>query len=157
MNLDNVWVEINIHQNQLKHLEGVDTFTLSTPAFEKTFEAVSSGVYPKLDAKEESFTLRLEVENSSTELKPGMYMSVNMHQSKNDYLTLPTTAVIRKNGVFYAFVVGEYEGEYEPLQIEVEVLNPDTYIVKSGLNAGDEVVNNALFMMDSDAQVNGLY
>ena len=84
-------------------------------------------------------------------------MSVAMNQKADTYLTLPTTAVIRKNGVFYAFVVGEYEGEYEPLQIEVEVLNPDTYIVKSGLSAGDEVVNNALFMMDSDAQVNGLY
>ena len=46
---------------------------------------------------------------------------------------------------------------YEPLEIQVEVLNPNTYIVKSELNAGDEVVNNALFMMDSDAQVNGLY
>jgi Cu(I)/Ag(I) efflux system membrane fusion protein len=53
--------------------------------------------------------------------------------------------------------VGEYEGEYEPSEVEVEVLNPDTYIIKSGLNAGDEVVNNALFMMDSDAQINGLY
>ncbi|HIC43420.1 MAG TPA: cation efflux system domain protein, partial [Sulfurimonas sp.] len=26
-----------------------------------------------------------------------------------------------------------------------------------GLEVGDEVVNNALFMMDSDAQINGLY
>ncbi len=157
VNLDNVWIEVNIHQNQLKLLEAVDTFTLSTPAFEKTFAAKSSGIYPQLDAKEESFTLRLEVENPNTELKPGMYMSVNMHQAKSDYLTLPTSAVIRKNGVFYVFVVGEYEDEYEPLQVEVEVLNPDTYIVKSGLKTGDEVVNNALFMMDSDAQVNGLY
>lgn len=157
VNLDKVWVEINIHQHQLKFLENVDTFTLKTPALDKSFNAQSSGIYPRLDPKEESFTLRLEVDNPDTELKPGMYMSVNMHQVSNEYLTLPTTAVIRKNGVFYVFVVGEYEGEYEPLEIEVDVLNPDTYIVENGLNAGDEVVNNALFMMDSDAQVNGLY
>ena len=157
VNLNNVWVEVNIHQHQLQSLEKVDTFTLTTASSSKTYTATSSGIYPSLDAKEESFTLRLEVKNQGTELKPGMYMSVAMHQAKESYLTLPTTAVIRKNGVFYVFVVGEYEGEYEPLQIEVEVLNPDTYIVKSGLNAGDEVVNNALFMMDSDAQVNGLY
>ncbi len=86
-----------------------------------------------------------------------MYMNVSMSQKADTYLTLPTTAVIRKNGVFYVFVVGQYEGEYEPLEVEVTVLNPNTYIIKNGLSAGDTVVNNALFMMDSDAQVNGLY
>ena len=157
VNLESVWVEVKIHQDQLQQLSDIDTFILSTPSSNKTYSAKNAGIYPMLDAAQESFTLRLEVKNQDTELKPGMYMSVNMNQKANTYLTLPTTAVIRKNGVFYAFVVGEYEGEYEPLQIEVEVLNPDTYIVKRGLNAGDEVVNNALFMMDSDAQVNGLY
>ncbi len=157
VNLDTVWVEINIHQNQLRLLEGVDTFILKTPSQEKTFTATNSGIYPNLDVSQESVTLRLEVKNPNLELKPGMYMSVSMSQKQATYLTLPSTAVIRKNGVFYVFVVGEYEGEYEPLEIEVEVLNPDTYIVKSGLMVGDEVVNNALFMMDSDAQVNGLY
>lgn len=157
VNLDNVWLEVKIHQNQLPLLLSIDTFTLTSPSSSKSYTAKNSGIYPELDAKEESFTLRLEVNNPNAELKPGMYMKVSMRQKEATYLTLPTTAVIRKNGVFYAFAVGEYEGEYEPLQIEVEILNPDTYIVKSGLSAGDEVVNNALFMMDSDAQVNGLY
>lgn len=157
VNLQNIWVEIKIHQNQLAQLSDVDTFTLSTPALKETFQAKNSGVYPMLDTKEESLTLRLEVNNAKEKLKPGMYMSVSMAQKAKSYLTLPTTAVIRKNGMFYVFVVGEYEGEYEPLQVEVKVLNPNTYIITSGLNVGEEVVNNALFMMDSDAQVNGLY
>ncbi len=157
VNLDTVWVEVKIHQDQLSSVQNIDKFTLSTVALEETFEATNAGIYPKLDEKEESFTLRLEVKNPHGKLRPGMYMSVEMSQSQKSYLTLPTTAVIRKNGAFYVFVPGEYEGEYEPIMIDVEVLNPDTYIVKSILNEGDKVVNNALFMMDSDAQINGLY
>jgi Cu(I)/Ag(I) efflux system membrane fusion protein len=157
VNLDNVWVEINIHQNQLQILQTVDTFTLSSPALDETFQAKNSGIYPMIDAKQESFTLRLEVKNKDLKLRPGMYMHVAMNQKEKNYLTLPTTAVIRKNGIFYVFIVGEYKGEYEPIEIQVEVLNPDTYIIKSALQAGDTVVNNALFMMDSDAQINGLY
>lgn len=157
VNLDTVWVEVKIHQDQLQKLKNIDTFTLSSPALQQTFQAKSSGVYPLLNPKEESFTLRLEIKNQKTLLKPGMYMNVIMNQVNKTYLTLPSTAVIRKNGTFYVFVVGEYEGEYDPLEIEVEVLNPDTYIIKSGLLAGEKVVNNALFMMDSDAQINGLY
>ncbi|MFT7004568.1 MAG: Cu(I)/Ag(I) efflux system membrane fusion protein [Sulfurimonas sp.] len=157
VNLDKVWVEVKIHQNQLQTLQNIKTFTLSTPSLKQTFKATRENLYPELDPKEESFTLRLSLDNNKNLLKPGMYITVNMSAEAKSFLTLPTTAVMRKNGKFYVFVVGEYEGEYEPLALDVEVLNPDTYIVKSELKAGDEVVNNALFMMDSDAQVNGLY
>ncbi|MFT5835551.1 MAG: Cu(I)/Ag(I) efflux system membrane fusion protein [Sulfurimonas sp.] len=157
VNLDKVWVELKIHQNQLMALENIKEFSLTTPSMKKIFKATREKLYPELDPKEESFTLRLSLDNAHGMLKPGMYTSVNMSAPETNYLTLPATAVMRKNGMFYVFVVGEYEGEYEPLAIDVEVLNPDTYIVKSELNEGDEVVNNALFMMDSDAQVNGLY
>ena len=69
---------------------------------------------------------------------------------------MPASAVIFKNGKYYVFVKGEYQGEYEPRVIQAKELDADTYSVQ-GLKDGDEVVNNALFMMDSDAQINGLY
>ena len=86
-----------------------------------------------------------------------MYASVISKDKAQEYLTLPSNAVMRKDGKFYVFVVGEYEGEYDPLEVSVKVLNPQTYIITSGVNEGDEVVSNALFMLDSDAQINGLY
>lgn len=157
VNLQRVWVEVKIHQNQLSTLKNIKSFTLSTPSLKQTFKATREKLYPELDPKEESFTLRLSLDNKNDLLKPGMYTSVNMSTNAKSYLTLPATALIRKNSKFYVFIVGEYEGEYEPLEVNVEVLNPNTYIIKNGLSAGDEVVSNALFMMDSDAQVNGLY
>jgi membrane fusion protein, copper/silver efflux system len=36
-------------------------------------------------------------------------------------------------------------------------LDDYSYVIESGLKNGDEVVSDALFMMDSDAQINGLY
>lgn len=157
VNLDKVWVEAKIHQEQLSLLKDIKEFTLTTPAYQKIFKVKKIQLYPKLDEKEESFTLRLEVQNKPNLLKPGMYANIFMSNAKKSYLTLPVTAVIRKNGLFYVFIVGEYEGEYEPKEVEVEILNNDTYNITSGLEVGDEVVNNALFMMDSDAQINDLY
>lgn len=157
VNLDKVWVELKVHQDQLPEIESAEEFMLKTPSSTKIFKAKKAQLYPRLDEKEESFTLRLEVDNKGLVLKPGMYISAQISAKSKRYLTLPSTAVIRKSGKFYVFGVGEYEGEYEPKEVDIEVLDNDTYIIKSGLSADDEVVNNALFMMDSDAQINGLY
>ena len=86
-----------------------------------------------------------------------MYADVVSKDKPKEYLTLPQSAVILKDGKYYAFIVGEFEGEYEPIEVNVKPLDNKTYVITSGLNAGDEVVNNALFMMDSDAQINGLF
>lgn len=157
VNLQRVWVELKIRQNQLAAVKTMKNFTLETPSSSKTFVAKKIEVYPELDEKEESFTLRLQAQNDDLALRPGMYVSAQMSSETKEYLTLPRTAVIRKNGKYFVFASGEYEGEYEPKEVEVEVLDPETYVMKSGVSEDEEVVNNALFMMDSDAQINGLY
>ncbi|MFA6630143.1 MAG: efflux RND transporter periplasmic adaptor subunit, partial [Sulfuricurvum sp.] len=70
-------------------------------------------------------------------------------------LVIPRNAVIRKNGKWYCFKKGEFEGEYEPVEVALQPITNDRYAIKGGLNEGDEVVANALFMIDSDAQING--
>ncbi len=157
VNLDEVWVETKVYEKDRAWLANTDSFEVTFKSIAQKFKATSSLLYPLLDPKEATMTLRLRLKNPKLELFPGMYASVSSQDKSAMYLTLPSDAVMRKNGKFYVFVVGEYEGEYEPMQVSVKVLNPNTYIVTSGLNAGDEVVSNALFMMDSDAQINGLY
>lgn len=157
VNLEKVWAEIRIHQHQRALLEKMERFTLRAPAYEQSFEAKKELLYPILDPKEESFTLRLSIENKKQLLSPGMYVTLTMEMPRQSYLTLPSSAVIRKDGHYYVFMKGEYEGEYAPKAVDVELLAPDLYSIKDGLSEGDEVVNNALFMIDSDAQINSLY
>ncbi len=152
-----VWVEAKIYQQDLYKYKKLQNFSVKAVGIQKAFTAKKVQLYPSLNPKEATATLRLVANNKSGELLPGMYTTITASNKAQSYLTLPTTAVMRKNGQFYVFVVGEYEGEYEPMVVDVKVLDNNTYIIKSGLNEGDEVVNNALFMMDSDAQINGLY
>ena len=157
VNLDEVWVETKVYEDDLAWLKKTKKFSVRFKSTPKEYTATSKLLYPKLYPKEATLTLRLRLKNPQKELFVGMYATVFSSDKAQSYLTLPANAVIRKDGKFYVFVVGEYEGEYEPLEVSVEVLNPHTYIITDGLNAGDEVVSNALFMMDSDAQINGLY
>lgn len=157
VNLDDVWVEVKVFEDDVKWMRNADGFKVSFKTTDKTYETHAKFLYPNLNPKEATLTLRLTLPNKDNTLFPGMYANVISKDKPKEYLILPQSAVILKEGKYYAFTVGEYEGEYEPVELHVKPLDNETYIITDGLNAGDEVVNNALFMMDSDAQINGLY
>jgi len=157
VNLDTVWIEAKLFEEERARLSLTKNYELSFKGLEKVYKTDKKLLYPELDPKIATLTLRLHVENLEHKLFPGMYATVVSLKDEKEQLVLPTTAVIRKNRTFYVFMVGEFEGEYEPLEVDVKVINANKYAIISGLAEGDEVVNNALFMMDSDAQINGLY
>ncbi|WP_304545931.1 efflux RND transporter periplasmic adaptor subunit [Sulfurimonas microaerophilic] len=157
VDLDDVWVEAKLFDKDIQTLKSIENFRVVDPNSGMKFQAKKSLLYPKLDPKKAAYTLRLSLKNRADTLAVGAYVNVVGESKKEEYLTLPKTAVIRKNGKFYSFLVTEFEGEYEPKEIKVKALNHDRYRVVDGLDVGDEVVNNALFMIDSDTQINNLY
>ncbi len=156
VNLDELWVEMKVFQEQLSWFKKVNSFEVSAKGIKGSFEATSPLLYPKVDEKEATLTLRLSLQNRGAELFPGMYVTIRSQSAKETHLTLPQSAVIRKAGKLYVFLTTEFKGEYEPKEI-VARIEGEQYIIESGLEEGDEVANNAMFMMDSDAQINGLY
>lgn len=154
---DSLWIEAKLFDNQLATLEHTQNFEITTSTTQVPLSTSKKMLYPNVDPKEAAYTLRLEVKDPKHKLILGQYATLKAIGLKEQYLVLPKTAVIRKNGKFYVFITGEYEGEYEPLQVSAKPLDPEHYIITEGLREGDEVVNNALFMIDSDAQINGLY
>lgn len=157
VDLDKVWVEVQLMQEQRAKLSSVKNYKLTFNGLEKTYTTDKKYLYPQLDPKIATLTLRLSLDNYNHDLFPGMYATVMSQINEQEYLILPVTAVIRKDAKHYVFITGEYEGEYEPIEVKVSALNHQSYTIISGLNEGDIVVNNALFMMDSDAQINSLY
>ncbi|MCF6330620.1 MAG: efflux RND transporter periplasmic adaptor subunit [Sulfurimonas sp.] len=157
VNLDEVWVEVKLFEEDRARLSTTSNYELSFKGIDKIYKTSSKFLYPHLDPNIATLTLRLSVKNTSNALFPGMYTTIISLKDEETQLVLPTTAVIRKNATHYVFMVGEYEGEYEPLEVDVKMLDANNYAIIDGLNEGDEVVNNALFMMDSDAQINSLY
>ncbi len=157
VNLDKVWMEAKLFQNELKRLDTLKNFTLKVNGIAKVFKAEKTLLYPTFDPKEATATLRLLVDNYDEELKPGMYAKLHASADSSAKLVIPRTAALRKDGKWYAFLATDFKGEYEPVEIELEPLDNFYYIVKKGLSNGESIVNNALFMMDSDAQINSIY
>jgi Cu(I)/Ag(I) efflux system membrane fusion protein len=157
VNLEKVWVEVKLYQNEIEKLSLLEHFSVEPKGIHQTFTAKKSLLYPVLSTKEATATLRLTLDNEKTLLRPGMYVKVHASAPVKSRLVIPRTAAIRKNGTWYAFLATEFKGEYEPIVIDIKPLDSQHYEILKGLNEGDTLVNNALFMMDSDAQINGIY
>ena len=155
--LDRVWMEVKLYQNELEKINRLKDFTVRVKGIDKTFKARRPLLYPVLNPKEATATLRLELNNAQGILRPGMYAKVYATADKASHLVIPRTAAIRKNGNWYAFLSTQFKGEYEPVKIELKPLDNSSFELLSGLKDGDSIVNNALFMMDSDAQINSIY
>ena len=85
-----------------------------------------------------------------------VYQSDLEYIKKDVMLTLPKTAVLKKADKFYIFKPLE-NGEFEPVKIKAKRIASNKYEILSGLQENDEVINNALFLLDSDAVTNSLY
>jgi len=157
VDLSQVWLEVKLFDKQLKNLNELSNFKVQIKGLNKVYQAKKSILYPKLNPKEATYTLRLLLDNPKDELKVGMYAKVFSSSKNKNRLVLPRTAVIRKAGHWYVFLATEFKGEYEPIEVKVKALNSKQYEITKGLVEGDKVVNNALFMMDSDAQINSIY
>ncbi|XPV54952.1 MAG: hypothetical protein ACNI3H_10225 [Halarcobacter ebronensis] len=85
-----------------------------------------------------------------------MFAKVDIKQINREILTLPKTAVLQKGSKHYVF---QYlsESEYEPIEVTAKRISSNKYEIIDGLEEGQRVINNALFLLDSDAITNGLY
>lgn len=157
IDLSKVWMEAKLFQNQLKIFENLDDFSVTIKGQTKRYKAKKELLYPMIDTKEATATLRLSIDNKDELLRPGMYAKLQASAKSSTKLVIPRTAAIRKSGLWYVFLATEFKGEYEPLAIELKPLDKKYFEVTKGLVIGDKIVNNALFMMDSDAQLNSIY
>jgi Cu(I)/Ag(I) efflux system membrane fusion protein len=153
--LDPIWLEMKFPPEQLEALQKVDSYEIRVTGFERPLYAKRGKIYPNTNPSESTLTMRLSLPNPSGKLFPGMYAAITPMMHTSGALVVPRSAVIRKKGKWFCFKKGGYEGEYEPVEVDAVAVGNDRYEIRSGLGEGDEVVANALFMIDSDAQING--
>jgi Cu(I)/Ag(I) efflux system membrane fusion protein/cobalt-zinc-cadmium efflux system membrane fusion protein len=100
--------------------------------------------------------VRLIFSNPNLDLKPGMYVNVQLEgRVIPDALVLPSEAIIRSGQRMMAFVA-KGEGQFEPREIEIaEEGGPRNSFVRilSGLSEGEPVVVSAQFLIDSESRL----
>lgn len=153
--LDTIWVLAEVYEFDAPWV-AVDqpaTMELSFAPGE-TYAGRVAYLYPTLDERTRTLTVRLEFANPGLALRPGMFATVWIESERRDgVLTIPTEAILR-GGDHDTVFVAEGEGRYRPQRVVAGMTGDDRHTeIHSGLAEGDRVVVSGQFLLDSESQL----
>ncbi len=161
INLKKVWVMFDAYESDLPWINNGDTirFTLqSIPG--KTYTGTVTYIDPFINEKTRVAQVRVEMKNRDMKLKPEMFangiLQSKVAQSAHQLL-IPKTSVLwtGKRAVVYVKVPNRKSSTFKYREI---TLGPETgnfYVVDKGLQQGEVIASNGVFMIDASAQLAG--
>ncbi len=153
--LSRVWIQGDVYEYELPWVKaGVPaTVTLDYIPGE-TFRGVVAYVYPYLEGKTRTATVRVELPNRGNLLKPDMFAHIELHpQGKGKTVLVPSEAVIR-SGIRNVVFVARGEGRFEPREVKLGLEGEGgTVQILSGLREGENVVVSSQFLLDSESNL----
>ena len=153
--LSKVWVLAKAYEQDRAFIHQGSRVEVSFTGDKKRHLATIDFIYPLVDARNKTIDFRITLDNQDEKIQPNAYANIKLLSEKKEQLILPNTAVITKGKKHLVFIPSEYEGEYKSKMVQAKRSNATQFEILSGLKEGDTVVNNALFLLDSDVQING--
>lgn len=150
--LDEVWVEAEVFERQAGMITAGLPVSLRLdflPGAKR--EGVVDYVYPALDPKTRTLKVRMRFDNHDGKLKPNMFAEVVIFKDDADTsLTVPNDAIIRgadSNRVVLALG----DGRFKSITVKTGRTDGKQVEIIEGINAGEEVVTSAQFLLDSES------
>jgi membrane fusion protein (multidrug efflux system) len=104
----------------------------------RTFSGRVASVDSRVDPQTRSVTVRAEVPNEDSMLKPGMFLNVSLARGASDVLVVPEEALLPEQGDVYVFVVRD--GSASKRRIQAGARHVGSVQVLAGLESGELVV-----------------
>jgi multidrug efflux pump subunit AcrA (membrane-fusion protein) len=149
----NVWVEVDIYENEIPLVKVGDEAAMTLQSFPgEEFHGEVTFMPPHLDMKTRTAKARLEFPNPDMRLLPEMYADVSIDIPLGEKLTIPESAVLRTGAQDVVFV-DKGDGNMEIRKVALGQKAGDYYEVRRGLSAGERVVSRANFLIDSESKI----
>lgn len=150
-NLDKVWIEMQVSQNDARFLdEGLAVKIIGSG--DKAADVTICQFDPLISEETRKATAIAVLKNQEGEWTPGEYVSVQMQTSRTPVSILVSQEAIQKmKGIDYVFIQ-ESCGNLSPCQVKVGRRDHQCVEILSGLQEGDTYVSCNAFCLKADYQ-----
>jgi len=152
-NLDHVWIQADVYESELQFIRlGAPATTTLSYIPGRTWTGRVTFIAPTVDPVTRTVKVRSEFDNPDGALKPDMFGDVVIQQPAREVVVVPDSAVLQTGTRSVVFVV-KGDGTFEPREVSVGAKTEQVYEVRSGLAAGEKVVTQANFLIDSESRL----
>lgn len=150
--LDEVWVEAEVFERQASVISAGLPVSIQLDFLPgESREGVVDYVYPVLDPITRTLKVRMRFDNKDRQLKPNMFTEVVIHKYETEAsLTVPKEAVIR-GAESNRVVLALGDGRFKSIAVKTGRSDGKLIEILQGVNAGEEVVTSAQFLLDSES------
>jgi Cu(I)/Ag(I) efflux system membrane fusion protein len=151
--LSTVWIHAEVYEAELPAVRVGDEATLeleSLPGERLAGRIVY--VYPYLDETTRTARVRIEADNASGRLAPGMFATVSIAVDLGEQLVIDDGAILdtgRRKLVFVALG----EGRFEPREVTLAQRGEGQAVVLAGLEENERVLTSGNFLVDSESRL----
>ncbi|MFH0838639.1 MAG: efflux RND transporter periplasmic adaptor subunit [Candidatus Omnitrophota bacterium] len=154
-----MYIEIGLTESDIEKIKVGQTAKLNFDTYpNQEFNGVIDNIFPQIEGKSRTLTVKIKVDNKDLLIKPGMFSRVAIKIfEKKDALLIPVGALRGKEGKYFLFLAKqegaapqqedkkEEPGKYVALQREVkpEYRTIESAVIKEGLSEGDLVVTES--------------
>lgn len=159
--LSKVWVLFDVYESDMTWVSKGDRLEFTVASLPgETFKGTVTFIDPVIDPKTRVAKARVEMDNSAGRLKPEMFATgILKSELKNQKaaLVIPKSAVMwtGERSVVYVKEAAENGAHFRLREVTLGPALGDTYLIKTGLEEGEEVAINGTFSIDAAAQLAG--
>jgi Cu(I)/Ag(I) efflux system membrane fusion protein len=153
--LSSVWMLADVSEQDLGLVHLGQEAKLRIVAYpEKAFSGKVVFIYPTIDSETRTAKVRVELANPGLLLKPAMFANVELvsGHARGKALAVPESAVL-DSGARQAVLVRRGEGLFEPRTVKLGMRGDGYVEVMEGLQAGEQVVVRANFLIDAESNL----
>ncbi|MFC1390121.1 efflux RND transporter periplasmic adaptor subunit [Acinetobacter pittii] len=150
-----IWLEASVPEAQIAGIKRGMKVEATFVAYSQIVSGKVIDILPTLDSTSRTIKVRIELPNREGLLKPGMFASVKFSNNPQSNLVIPEQAVIR-TGTRNVVIVGHEQGRFEPVVVQLGQSDGNKIAILKGLKAGQKVVISGQFLIDSEANLQGV-
>jgi Cu(I)/Ag(I) efflux system membrane fusion protein/cobalt-zinc-cadmium efflux system membrane fusion protein len=152
-NLATVWVYAAVYQSQIGEVKVGDPMSVTVDAYPgRAFKGRVDFIWQAMDPMTRTARVRCALLNPEGLLKVGMYVSVVLEPRLGSGLVIPDSGVFR-TGTHNVVFVDRGDGYLQPVEVRLGPHVGQEFVVLRGLEAGQQIVSSANFLIDSESQL----
>jgi Cu(I)/Ag(I) efflux system membrane fusion protein len=155
--LSTVWAHAEVPESQVAFLRLGAKVRATSPAVPGVvFSGKVQAILPEVNPGTRTIKARLELANPGSRLVPGMFVQMQLMDTRvGKVLLIPTEAVIQ-TGKRSVVMLAEQAGRFRPVEVVTGIESGGQTEITKGLQIGQQVVVSSQFLIDSEASLKGV-